>query len=187
MVITVYISGISGNKEVKKRQQRVQMILESKNVEYEAIDIAEPDRQAERDRVKHCGPNLPALPPQIFNGDEYCGDYDQFDLANETDELEKFLKLPIPNNVTNTNIVNDTERISPVKENSEVPTENGEGDKKENSPPPKEEEPEPEPAKVEEDKPKEDETPAEENNVITESKVAEQDEATEETPADDEE
>lgn len=186
MVITVYISGISGNKEVKKRQQRVQMILESKNVEYEAIDIAEPDRQAERDRVKNCGANQPSLPPQIFNGEEYCGDYDQFDLANETDELEKFLKIPIPNNVSNSNIINDTQRISPVKENSpEVPIENGEGEKKENSPPPKEEEPEPEPAKVAEDKPNEDEAPAEENN-ITESKDAENDEATEETPGDEE-
>merc|ERR1719378_1234486 len=34
------------------------------------------------------------LPPQIFNGEKYCGDYDDFDVANEDDELEEFLGLP---------------------------------------------------------------------------------------------
>lgn len=33
------------------------------------------------------------MPPQIFNDQEYCGDYDAFDLANEIDNLEVFLKL----------------------------------------------------------------------------------------------
>ena len=56
-----------------------------------------------------------ALPPQIFNGEKYCGvrqsvsnvlvswfnerfpslqDYDDFDVANEDDELEEFLDIP---------------------------------------------------------------------------------------------
>eukprot|EP00092_Neocalanus_flemingeri_P050513 GFUD01058411.1.p1 GENE.GFUD01058411.1~~GFUD01058411.1.p1 ORF type:complete len:121 (-),score=58.30 GFUD01058411.1:99-461(-) len=35
-----------------------------------------------------------ALPPQLFNGEKYCGDYDDFDVANEDDELEEFLGLP---------------------------------------------------------------------------------------------
>lgn len=30
---------------------------------------------------------------QLFYDDEYCGDYDQFDLANEIDKLEVFLKM----------------------------------------------------------------------------------------------
>merc|ERR1711874_655623 len=34
------------------------------------------------------------LPPQVFNGEKYCGDYDAFDVANEDDELEEFLGLP---------------------------------------------------------------------------------------------
>ncbi|XP_037078695.1 SH3 domain-binding glutamic acid-rich protein homolog [Pollicipes pollicipes] len=33
------------------------------------------------------------LPPQIFNDKDYCGDYDGFDVANETDQLHQFLKL----------------------------------------------------------------------------------------------
>lgn len=103
MVVKVYISGISGNKEVKKRQQRVLLILDSKNIKYELIDIAEPGNDEHKEFMQNNSkssggtvsdpePRHP-LPPQIFNDDEYCGDYDQFDLANEIDEMEKFLKL----------------------------------------------------------------------------------------------
>lgn len=35
------------------------------------------------------------MPPQLFNDTEYCGDFDQFDLANEVDNLEVFLKLTV--------------------------------------------------------------------------------------------
>ena len=58
-----------------------------------------------------------ALPPQIFNGEKYCGDYDDFDVANEDDELEEFLGIP---------------RKTPKKE-PEAPKEEGaapEGEKK---------------------------------------------------------
>ncbi|CAH0727889.1 unnamed protein product, partial [Brenthis ino] len=106
MVVKVYISGISGNKEVKKRQQRVLMILDSKNIKYEIIDITEPGKEDDKDfmqnnsksnggTVSDPNPRTP-LPPQVFNDDEYCGDYDQFDLANEVDTLEQFLKVEVP-------------------------------------------------------------------------------------------
>lgn len=103
MVVKVYISGMSGNKEVKKRQQRVLMILDSKNIKYETIDITEPGSEAEKElminkstskgaTVSDPDPRSP-LPPQFYNEGEYCGDYDEFDLANEVDTLEQFLKL----------------------------------------------------------------------------------------------
>ncbi|CAH4020315.1 SH3 domain-binding glutamic acid-rich protein homolog [Pieris brassicae] len=106
MVVKVYISGISGNKEVKKRQQRVLMILDSKNIKYEVIDITEPGKEDDKDfmqnnakcnggTVSDPNPRSP-LPPQVFNDEEYCGDYDQFDMANEVDTLEQYLKLEIP-------------------------------------------------------------------------------------------
>ncbi|KAK9869827.1 hypothetical protein WA026_003556 [Henosepilachna vigintioctopunctata] len=103
MVVKVYISGISGNKEVKKRQQRVLLILDSKNIKYDVIDIAEPGSEEQKDFMQNKSTSLGAtisdptprhpLPPQIFNNEDYCGDYDQFDMANEIDEMEKFLKL----------------------------------------------------------------------------------------------
>uniref|UniRef100_A0A4Y0BHL1 SH3 domain-binding glutamic acid-rich-like protein n=1 Tax=Anopheles funestus TaxID=62324 RepID=A0A4Y0BHL1_ANOFN len=106
MVIKVYISGMSGNKEVKKRQQRVTMIMESKHIEYTVIDITEPGQEAEKDfmqtNAQHKGCTISdpnprhALPPQLFNDTEYCGDYDDFDMANEVDNLEVFLKLAAP-------------------------------------------------------------------------------------------
>merc|ERR1712212_700516 len=37
------------------------------------------------------------IPPQIFNGEEYRGDYEGFDIANEDDDLEEFLGLPRKN------------------------------------------------------------------------------------------
>uniref|UniRef100_A0A1B6KHB2 Uncharacterized protein n=1 Tax=Graphocephala atropunctata TaxID=36148 RepID=A0A1B6KHB2_9HEMI len=98
MVVKVYISGISGNKEVKKRQQRVCMILESKNITFEAIDITEPGKEPDKEFMQQNSNAKDAkhpLPPQIFSDETYCGDYDEFDLANENDELEKFLKVPV--------------------------------------------------------------------------------------------
>uniref|UniRef100_A0A0K8TN16 Putative sh3 domain-binding glutamic acid-rich n=1 Tax=Tabanus bromius TaxID=304241 RepID=A0A0K8TN16_TABBR len=106
MVLKVFISGMSGNKEVKKRQQRVLMILDSKSIKYELIDITEPGKESEKDfmqtkslskggTVSDPDPKH-ALPPQIFFDEEYCGDYDGFDLANEIDTLEEFLRLVPP-------------------------------------------------------------------------------------------
>ncbi|XP_030380080.1 SH3 domain-binding glutamic acid-rich protein homolog isoform X2 [Scaptodrosophila lebanonensis] len=103
MVLKVYVSNLSGNKEVKKRQQRVLMILDSKNIQYDIVDIAEPGKESEKEHMQNKStsnggtvsdpePRHP-LPPQIFNEDEYCGDYDAFDMANEIDTLEVFLKL----------------------------------------------------------------------------------------------
>lgn len=106
MVIKVYISGMSGSKEVKKRQQRVSMILDSKHIPYTIIDITEPGQEQEKDFMQknseHNGSTISdptprhPLPPQLFNDAEYCGDYDDFDLANEVDNLEVFLKLEAP-------------------------------------------------------------------------------------------
>ncbi|KAK9308478.1 hypothetical protein QLX08_001630 [Tetragonisca angustula] len=115
MVVKIYISGISGNKEVKKRQQRVLMILDSKNVEYETIDITEPGKEMEKEFMQMNGiardDSKYPLPPQIFNEDEYCGDYEDFDLANEIDELEEFLKVTPANAKENIPDLNKTKEI----------------------------------------------------------------------------
>lgn len=97
MGVKVYISGISGNKEVKKRQQRVTMILESKSISYSVIDITEPGKESDKEFMQQNSKSRESkhpLPPQIFNDETYCGDYEDFDMANELDELEKFLKVP---------------------------------------------------------------------------------------------
>lgn len=79
------------------------MILDSKNIKYEVIDISEPGLEEQKDFMQanstsngatasDLTPRHP-LPPQLFNDKDYCGDYDQFELANEIDNLEVFLKL----------------------------------------------------------------------------------------------
>lgn len=72
--------------QVKKRQQRVLMILDSKNYKYEVIDIAEPGKESDKEFMQEKSTNKGStasdqdprhpLPPQIFADDEYCGEYD---------------------------------------------------------------------------------------------------------------
>lgn len=96
MVIKVYISGISGNHEIRKQQQRVLFILSSLKIEFEVIDITEMGKEEEREFMRtQCKLHNKekSLPPQIFNEETYCGDYEDFETANEDDQLMSFLKL----------------------------------------------------------------------------------------------
>ncbi|KAK7604191.1 hypothetical protein V9T40_004464 [Parthenolecanium corni] len=123
MVIKVYVSGISGNKEVKKRQQRVTMILDSKNIQYTVIDIAEPGNEGDKEFMQEnskARDSKHPLPPQIFNGEHYCGDYEDFDMANELDTLEKFLKTSINEDNSNNleNGISNGSKQEIIKEDS---------------------------------------------------------------------
>jgi len=97
MTIKIYISALSGNYEVKKCQQRIQTVLDSCAIPYELIDITEAGREDDRkfmqENAKGKEGQRNPLPPQIFNDQDYCGDYDGFDVSNETDQLYVFLKL----------------------------------------------------------------------------------------------
>ncbi|XP_070071985.1 SH3 domain-binding glutamic acid-rich protein homolog isoform X4 [Drosophila takahashii] len=145
MVLKVYVSGMSGNKEVKKRQQRVLMILDSKNIKYDTVDITEPGKESEKELMQNKStssggtvsdpePRHP-LPPQLFNDEEYCGDYDAFDMANEIDTLEVFLKL-----VSADTTAVSTAQIELKQENGEAKKEEAEAEEKK----PEEEEKKPE-------------------------------------------
>jgi len=74
------------------------MILNSLAIECEAVDIAGPGMDEAKDYMREKGKKKDGqrfvLPPQIFNGEKYCGAYDDFDLANEDDVLEEFLGIP---------------------------------------------------------------------------------------------
>jgi len=64
--------------QVKKKQQRVQMILDSKSISYEAIDITEPGREKDKEMMQLKAKTKEVLgkhplPPQIFNDEDYCG------------------------------------------------------------------------------------------------------------------
>lgn len=85
------------------------MILDSKSINYTVIDITEPGKESDKEFMQQNSKTAESestvktnpLPPQIFNEEDYCGNYEEFDLANEMDDLEKFLKLPLGSLGTN--------------------------------------------------------------------------------------
>jgi len=97
MGIRVYISANSGNQKLENEQQKIVLVLTMRKKEFEVIDIMKPGNQNHRtymrDRGKKKEGQRNVLPPQIFNGDDYIGDFEDFDLANEDDVLEEFLGI----------------------------------------------------------------------------------------------
>lgn len=91
MVVRVFVSSISSSMEIKKNQQKICMILESMHIPFEQIDIASDEDQKTFMREKSDQPTC--LPPQIFNDDSYCGDFEAFELAVDDEKLEEFLKI----------------------------------------------------------------------------------------------
>merc|ERR1712216_623001 len=87
-----------GNKEIENSQHRITMILKSLGIAIELCDISAPGMEEQRDFMRANATKKEnqrnVLPPQVFNGEKYCGDYDAFDVANEDDELEEFLGIP---------------------------------------------------------------------------------------------
>lgn len=59
------------------------MILDSRNIGYEVVDITEPGKESDKDFMQNNSKSMGAtvsdlsprhpLPPQIFNDEEYCG------------------------------------------------------------------------------------------------------------------
>ncbi|XP_072903724.1 SH3 domain-binding glutamic acid-rich-like protein 3 [Hemitrygon akajei] len=76
---------------VRSQQSEVERVLEVKRINYKPIDISVSEALLEEMRSRAGDPN--ALPPQIFNGNNYCGDYHRFYEAVENDEIDTFLKL----------------------------------------------------------------------------------------------
>ncbi|KAM9445568.1 SH3 domain-binding glutamic acid-rich-like protein 2 isoform 2-T2 [Clarias gariepinus] len=97
MVIRVYIASSSGSLAVKKRQQEVVGFLEANRISFEEVDITMLEEERlwmyenipEEKRPEKGNP----LPPQIFNGKVYRGDYEDFFLSKEDNTVFSFLGL----------------------------------------------------------------------------------------------
>uniref|UniRef100_A0ACB8FR62 SH3 domain-binding glutamic acid-rich-like protein 3 n=1 Tax=Sphaerodactylus townsendi TaxID=933632 RepID=A0ACB8FR62_9SAUR len=89
--LTVYSTSVTGSREIKSQQSEVTRILDGKNIKYNLVDISQDNALREEMRAKSGNPK--AIPPQIFNGDQYCGDYELFVEAVEQNTLQEFLKL----------------------------------------------------------------------------------------------
>ncbi|KAM8977428.1 SH3 domain-binding glutamic acid-rich-like protein 3 [Pelodytes ibericus] len=90
MDVKVYITSVTGSRQIKSEQCEVMRILESKSIKFETVDISVDNVLREEMREKAGNPK--AFPPQIFNGNYYCGNYEQLAAAAEDETLEKFLK-----------------------------------------------------------------------------------------------
>ncbi|KAI7794287.1 SH3 domain-binding glutamic acid-rich-like protein 3 [Triplophysa rosa] len=91
MSVTVYFSSVSGSREVKQQQSEIFQFLDAKKIKYFAVDISQSPEKKE-EMKKKVG-NQSAMPPQVFNGDKYCGDYQKFFEAIEDGKPEAFFKL----------------------------------------------------------------------------------------------
>ncbi|XP_058469807.1 SH3 domain-binding glutamic acid-rich-like protein 3 [Solea solea] len=91
MPLTVFYTSVSASREIKANQERITNVLDSKNIPYTIVDIAQDAEK--KDLMRKISGNPTALPPQICNEDVYCGDYTAFDNAVEEENLEEFLKI----------------------------------------------------------------------------------------------
>ncbi|XP_072441753.1 SH3 domain-binding glutamic acid-rich protein isoform X10 [Chiloscyllium punctatum] len=100
MVIKVFIASQSGSTAIKKKQQDVLGFLEANKIDFKELDIA-----ANEDNRKWMRENVPGekrpqngipLPPQIFNDELYCGDFEAFFNAKEDNGVYAFLGLDPP-------------------------------------------------------------------------------------------
>ncbi|XP_069579626.1 SH3 domain-binding glutamic acid-rich-like protein 2 [Brachyistius frenatus] len=97
MVIKLYIASSTGSIAVKKHQQSVVGFLEANRISFQAIDITMLEEQRlwmyrNIPKDKHPEKGNP-LPPQIFNEDQYCGDYEDFFQSKENNTVFAFLGL----------------------------------------------------------------------------------------------
>ncbi|XP_017736185.1 PREDICTED: SH3 domain-binding glutamic acid-rich protein isoform X1 [Rhinopithecus bieti] len=100
MVIKVFVATSSGSIAIRKKQQEVVGFLEANKIDFKELDIAgdEDNRRWMRENVpgeKKPQNGIP-LPPQIFNEEQYCGDFDSFFSAKEENIIYSFLGLAPP-------------------------------------------------------------------------------------------
>uniref|UniRef100_A0A8C5YY38 SH3 domain binding glutamate rich protein n=1 Tax=Marmota marmota marmota TaxID=9994 RepID=A0A8C5YY38_MARMA len=90
----------SKSSHIRKKQQEVVGFLEANKIDFKELDIAgdEDNRRWMRENVpgeKKPQNGIP-LPPQIFNEEQYCGDFDSFFSAKEENIIYSFLGLAPP-------------------------------------------------------------------------------------------
>ena len=56
---------------MKKQQQRIEMTLSGKKIPFEKVDVASSEEN--KKRMREIAGKPTALPPQLCNGDTYCG------------------------------------------------------------------------------------------------------------------
>ncbi|KAL2805441.1 SH3 domain-binding glutamic acid-rich protein isoform c [Daubentonia madagascariensis] len=135
MVIKVFVATSSGSIAIRKKQQEVVGFLEANKIDFKELDIAgdEDNRRWMRENVpgeKKPQNGIP-LPPQIFNEEQYCGDFDSFFSAKEENIIYSFLGLAPPpgsKEEEGETATEETEEITKEEEEGEAEEEEAEGE-----------------------------------------------------------
>ncbi|XP_078001700.1 SH3 domain-binding glutamic acid-rich-like protein 3 isoform X2 [Phascolarctos cinereus] len=69
--LRVYSTSVTGSREIKSQQSEVTRILDGKRIQYELVDISQDN--ALREEMRNLAGDPKAIPPQICNGNKYCG------------------------------------------------------------------------------------------------------------------
>ncbi|KAJ8027174.1 SH3 domain-binding glutamic acid-rich-like protein 3 [Holothuria leucospilota] len=91
MPIKVYYTSTASSSKLEGNQRKIDMILTAKKIEFEKLDVASSEEN--KKKMRELMGDDKAVAPQIFNDDQYCGNFEKFEEANESDTLKEFLKL----------------------------------------------------------------------------------------------
>lgn len=95
MTIKLYTTNITGNQITIGNQRKLKHILDTNKIDYIDIDISDPKNVSEKEFLQRllASMNKKFYLPQIFNDEQYCGDFDDLLLAVESNTLKDTLKL----------------------------------------------------------------------------------------------
>nr|CAB3266040.1 SH3 domain-binding glutamic acid-rich-like protein 2 [Phallusia mammillata] len=98
--ITVYVTSVLMNKCIRDNQNKIINFLNANNIGFEVVDLTinTEAREIMLAKMPESKKEGKVLPPQVFNGDEYCGDFEKFFAAMENGLLYTFFKLSPPSN-----------------------------------------------------------------------------------------
>jgi len=98
--ICVYMTSVSSKLQISKQQRAILDFLDARGIEYRPVDMCANLKARGQMLEKLPEDSKPEgkqiLPPQVFNGEDYCGDYEQFFDAREMDLIYSFFKLNPP-------------------------------------------------------------------------------------------
>jgi len=145
--ICVYMTSVSSRLQISKQQRAILDFLDARGIEYRPVDMCANlkarGQMLEKlpEESKEEGKQI--LPPQVFNGEDYCGDYEQFFDAREMDLIYSFFKLNPPEGSSEWLAANPpneeeaeemAEEIEEVEEEEEEENIDHEGELKNNTP-----------------------------------------------------
>jgi len=99
--VVVYMSSVVSTQAISKKQRAILDFLDARKIDYKPIDMcanlsARGEMMEKIPEESKSVEGVKFLPPQVFNGADYCGDYENFFDAREMDLVYSFFKLEAP-------------------------------------------------------------------------------------------